>query len=69
MLEDSSLCLVKALKVYLAKTEDKCKNMELLFISHKDGHKGDLHKNTFAGWVRKLFHHVYQTAEGGLSGF
>ena len=40
---------VRALKVYLAKTEDKCKNKELLFISYKDGHKGDLHKHTLSG--------------------
>ena len=51
-----------ALKVYLAKAKDKCK--ELLFISYKDGHKGDLYKNTFFGWVRKLTDHVYKTAEG-----
>ena len=46
MSEDRSLCLVQALKVYLTKTEDKRKNKKLLFISYKDGHKGDLHKNT-----------------------
>ena len=44
MLEDCPLCPVLAL--VLAKTEDKRKNTELLFISYKDGHKGDLHKNT-----------------------
>ena len=46
MLLDHSLCLVQALKVYLVKSEDKCKNKELLFISYKDGHKVDLYKNT-----------------------
>ena len=49
MLEDRSLDLVCALKVYLAKTEDKCKNKELLFISYKDGHQRDLHRNTLSG--------------------
>ena len=64
MSEECSLCPVQALEVYLAKTEDKCKNKELFFISYKDGPKGDLHVNTLSGWVRKLIHHVYQTAEG-----
>ena len=40
------LCPVPALKVYLGKTEDKPKNKEFLFISHKVGHKEDLQKNT-----------------------
>ena len=64
MSEDRSLCLVRALKIYLAKMEDKRKNKELLFTSYKDDHKGDLHNNTLSGWVRKLIHHVYKTAEG-----
>ena len=64
MSDDCSLCPVRALKIYLTKTEDKCKNKELLFISYKDGHKGDLHKNTLSGWIRKLIHFVYKTAEG-----
>ena len=63
MSEDCSLCLVRALKIYLAKTEDKRKNKELLFISYKDGHKGNLHMNTLSSWVRKLIHHIYKTAE------
>ena len=64
MSENCSLCLVRALKIYVAKTEDKRKNKELHFISYKDGHKGDLHKNALSGWVRKLIHYVYKTAEG-----
>ena len=51
MSEDRSFCLVLALKIYLAKTEDKHKNKELLFIYYKDRHKGNLHKNTLLGWV------------------
>ena len=45
--------------------EDKHKNKELLFISYKESHKRDLHKNTLSGWVRKLIPPVYKTAEGG----
>ena len=29
-----------------------------------EGHKGDLHKNTLSGWIRKLIHFVYKTAGG-----
>ena len=64
MSEDHSLCFVQALKVYLAKTKDKRMNKDLLFISYKEGHKGDLHKNTLSAWIRKLIHHVYKTVEG-----
>ena len=64
MSEDHSLCPAQALKVCLAKTGDKGKNKELLFISYNDGLKGDLHMNLFSGWVRKLIHHVYDTAQG-----
>ena len=63
MLEDRSLCLVWALKVYLAKTENKHKDKELLFISYKEGLKGDLYK-MLSGWIRRLIHHVYKTVEG-----
>ena len=44
MLEDCSLWPVQVLKVYLAKTQDKSNDKELLFISSKKGHKGDHHK-------------------------
>ena len=43
MSEDHSVCTVWVLKVYLAKTEDKRKDKELLFISYKESHKEDLH--------------------------
>ena len=49
MSEDWFLCPVQAIKVYLAKTEDKPKDKELLFISYKEGCKGDLH--TITPWV------------------
>ena len=55
MLENIWLCWVQALQVYLAKTEDKHKNKELFFISYtKMATKGDFHKNTLSGMIRKL---------------
>ena len=56
MLEDCSLCPVWALKVHVAETQDK--EREVLFISYKDGKKGHCHKNTLSVWIRKLIHHV-----------
>ena len=53
-------------QVYLAKTKNKPWDKELLFISYKEAHKGDLHKNTLSGWVRKLIHHFYKTAVGDV---
>ena len=60
MSEDHSLCPVQALKVCLARTGDKCKNKELLFISFRDGLKEDLYMNLLSVWVRKLIHHTRQ---------
>ena len=54
MLEASLFGLVKALKVCLAKTGDKHKLKELLFISYKDGLKEDLYTNSVSVWLRKL---------------
>ena len=58
MSEDFSLCPVQALKVCLAEAGDKLKIKELLFISYKDGLKGDLHTILLSVWVRKLIHHA-----------
>ena len=35
---------------------------QLLFISYKAGHKGDIHKNTISSWIRKLLHYAYSSA-------
>ena len=60
--EDRGLCPVRALKVYLARTQDIRENRKLLFISYKAGHKGDIHKNTISSWIRKLLHFAYSSA-------
>ncbi len=64
--EDRSLCPVRALKIYLSKTESKAKDKKLLFVAYKQGHRGDIHKNTLSGWVRKLIKYVYRTASGDV---
>ena len=64
--EDRSLCPVRAIKIYLSKTESKAKDKKLLFIAYKQGHRGDIHKNTLSGWIRKLIKFVYNTASGDV---
>ena len=60
--EDRGLCPVRALKVYIAKTKDLREGKQLLFVSYKAGHKGDIHKNTISSWIRKLLYFSYSKA-------
>ena len=64
--EDRTLCPVRSLKIYLSKTEGIARDKKLLFVSYKPGHRGDIHKNTLSGWVRKLIQFVYKTASGDV---
>ena len=47
LLEDRELCPVRALEIYLSKTQDLQQDRKL-FVSYKAGHNLDLHKNTFS---------------------
>jgi hypothetical protein len=49
--DDKKLCPVRALKYYLSRTRDIRENRELLFISHWQGHKGEICKNTISSWL------------------
>ena len=60
--EDRGLCPVRAIKIYLDRTQDLREDRHLLFVSYKAGHKGDIHKNTISSWIRKLLHWVYSSA-------
>ena len=60
--EERGLCPVRAIKVYLDRTKELREDRQLLFISYKAGHKGDIHKNTISSWIRKLLHWVYSSA-------
>lgn len=62
LVRDQKLCPIRSLKTYLARTQDMREGKELLFISHKREHKGDIHRNTISGWVRKLLHFVYSNS-------
>jgi len=56
MREDKSLCPVRAIKVYRARSEEfrKQNSSRRLFISFKKGFSGDIHRNTFVGWIKSL---------------
>ena len=50
------------INIYFDGTKDLREDRQLLFISYKAVHKGDLHKNTISSWIRKLLHWVYSSA-------
>ena len=60
--EDRGLCPVRAIKIYLDRTSELREDRQLLFVSYKAGHKGDIHKNTISSWIRKLLHLAYSSA-------
>ena len=62
MTEERTLCPVRALKIYLARTQHMREGKDRLFISFLPGHSGDIHMNTISGWIRKLIFICYDTA-------
>jgi hypothetical protein len=62
--EDRSLCPVRALKAYRARTQFLRKNKDLrkLFVSIQPNKTTDIKKNTFSSWVKQLIRHVYETS-------
>jgi len=58
--DDRKLCPVRALKTYLARTQNlRRKGSRRLFISFKPGKSGDICKNTISSWVVQLIKLVY----------
>ena len=59
--EDRSLCPVRALKIYRARTEQMRgqKNLRKLFISYKPGFNKDIQLLTFSSWIRCLIRDAY----------
>ena len=60
--KDLSLCPVRALHWYLARTKDRREGKDNLFISVNRNHKKDITKNTLSGWIKNLIHRVYKEA-------
>ena len=63
--EDRALCPVRALKIYLSRTQPMRVGKELLFISFLPSHRGDICKNTISGWVRNLLCKCYEEPPEG----
>lgn len=53
MEEDVKWCPVRALKMYLQRSESLRAHSQKLFVSYKKGHQGDIHKNTISSWIKK----------------
>jgi integrase len=56
------LCPVRALKVYIARTESLREGKRLLFVSVKEGFKGDIQANTVSGWIKQTINTAYENA-------
>lgn len=62
-----SLCPVRALRIYLDRTETLRGDREKLFISFKKGSKGEIAKATISQWIKKAVVASYELAgEEGL---
>ena len=68
MKEDRSLCPIRAIKIYRARSEDfrKQNASRRLFISFKKGFSGDIHRNTFVGWLKALILYTHKNAEDSV---
>ena len=60
LLEDRSLCVVRAIRYYLDRTKDVRENRKRLFIAYKKGHTHDICKNTISGWIKKAIILAYE---------
>ena len=52
LVEDKSLCPVRALKVYLEKTKSMRKGKALLFVSLREGYSKDITRITISQWIK-----------------
>ena len=63
LLEDRSLCPVRALRIYLDRTKDSRKDKNLLFISMKKGFRKDISKSTVSHWIKDTIKTCYTLAD------
>ena len=59
LVEDKSLCPVRALKVYLDKTKSMRKGKALLFVSLREGYSKDITRITISQWIKQTIHTCY----------
>ena len=63
LVEDKSLCPVRALKVYLDKTKSMRKGKALLFVSLREGYSKDITRITISQWIKHTIHVCYQSSD------
>ena len=59
---DSKNCPVRAIKIYLARTQDKRGNRQELFIPYKLGVNTSISPATISSWIKKTVLFAYQDA-------
>ena len=57
---DLLLCPVRALRLYMKRTENIREGKKLLFVSFKTGFTEDIKKNTISGWIKSTVLEAYQ---------
>ena len=63
LVEDKSLCPVRALKVYLDKTRSLRRGKALLFVSRREGYSKDITRITISQWIKQTIHTCYQSSD------
>ena len=61
--EDRTLCLVRALRYYLDRTQDLRGSRSLLFIFFKKGHTSDIRPATLSSWLKQTILLCYKQAD------
>ena len=61
--EDRTLCLVRAQRYYLDRTQDLRDSRSLLFISFKKGHASDIRPATLSSWLKQTILLCYKQAD------
>ena len=68
MEEDNLLCPIRALKIYVARTQRIRENKSLLFVSYKPGFTKDIRSATISFWLKKLIRLCYDIAKTAQPG-
>ena len=63
LVQDMSLCPVRALRYYLDKTKDLRKGKKLLFVPIKEGHSKDISKPTISSCIKQSIILAYQKSD------
>ncbi len=62
LVEEKLLCPVRALKVYLDRTQEVRGDRKNLFIAHKPSHRGEIAPGTITSWIRQTVAFAYSFA-------